>query len=220
MYPPGTSVPDSRRYPRAMARFLPAACLSLLALLSGCSPKGVSQIRAQVRDWPGGAGQVMILANGAALTSSAIDQVGRFTLPLPDAAAMAPVLRPTLLPTAPADRAGCTNTVTLSDPAAQFYLLPSVSASAAGAHLTLVSQTRSNTPGGPLDQRVYIYASTPVHVQGNLTCAAAQASASYALNLKLGWNYAVIRRSTPLSSARFESVGDEGFEGWEVAARK
>ncbi|AZI42833.1 hypothetical protein EHF33_08785 [Deinococcus psychrotolerans] len=201
-----------------MARFLPVSLMALCLLLGGCSPGGVSRIRAQVRDWPGEAGQVMILGGGgAALTSSAIDKVGRFTLPLPGAAAMAPLLRPTLQPNL---AAGCTDKVAVSDPAAQFYLLPSISASAAGTALTLVSQTRSNVPGGPLDQRVYIYASTPARVQGDSTCAVAASSTSYALNLKAGWNYAVMRRPTPSSPARLESVGDDGFEGWEVAKGK
>lgn len=206
--------------------------LSLLALgpllLSACSPRGITQLRAQVRGWSGGAGQIKVLAaDRTVLTSSTLDSVGRFTLPLPDAQALSAFLRPSLLPDAHNEPPNCTGSVTSSGPAARFYQISQLSAFPAGstASLTLVSQTRSSGPSGAqrLDQRGLVYASAATRVQGERRCPAASASgaggvtASFALNLKAGWNDVVSRQSQDAggnSTARLESVGDDGFEGW------
>lgn len=197
-------------------------------LLSACSSKGITQLRAQVRGWSGGAGQIRVLAgNQTVLASTSLDSAGRFTLTLPDAQALSPFLRPSLLADAPPN---CTGSVTSSDPAAQFYQIDHLSAFPAGsaAPLTLVSQTRSVPQNGPqrLDQRGLIYASTATRVQGERRCpvtlasgAAGQTTASFALNLKAGWNDSVSRQSRDASGSvtRLESVGDDGFEGWAAA---
>ena len=194
-------------------------------LLSACSSKGITQLRAQVRGWSGGAGQVRVLAgNQTVLARSGLDSVGRFTLPLPGAQALSPFLRPTLSPNAPPN---CTGNLTSSGPAAQFYQLDHLSAFPAGSTvpLTLVSQTRSNDSDGTqrVDRRGLIYASAATRVQGERRCpvtlasgAARQATTRFALNLKAGWNYTVARQIRDASGTltRLESVGDDGFEGW------
>ncbi|UWX64600.1 hypothetical protein [Deinococcus rubellus] len=195
-------------------------------LLSACSSKGITQVRAQVRGWSGGAGQIRVLARDqTVLASTSLDSAGRFTLPLPSAQALSPFLRPSLLADTPPN---CTSSVTSSDPAAQFYQINQLSAFPASGTvpLPLVSQTRSDNPGGAqrLDQRTLIYASTATRVQGERRCpvtpasgAAAQATTSFALNLKAGWNYAVSHQGQDAGgtgTARLESVGDDGFEGW------
>lgn len=196
-------------------------------LLSACSSKGITQLRAQVRGWSGGAGQIKVLAaDRTVLTSSNLDSVGRFTLPLPDAQVLAAFLRPSLLPDAQNESPNCTGTVTSSDPAARFYQIDQLSAfpTSGAAPLTLVSQTRSNDSGEALrlDQRGLVYASAATRVQGERRCPAGPGragatTASFALNLKAGWNDVVSRRSQDVggnSAARLESVGDDGFEGW------
>ena len=198
-------------------------------LLSACSSKGITQLRAQVRGWSGGAGQIKVLAaDRTVLTSTTLDSVGRFTLPLPDAQALSAFLRSSLLPDLLNEAPNCTGTVTSSDPAARFYQISQLSAFPAGgaAPLALVSQTRSNDPGGAqrLDQRGLVYASAATRVQGERRCPAAPGragvtTASFALNLKAGWNDVVSRQSQDAggnSAARLESVGDDGFEGWAV----
>ena len=199
-------------------RFIPL----LLLLLSACSPKALSQVRAQVRNWPGSAGRVAFLAaDRTTLSGSTIDAVGRFTLPLPSAAVLAPLLTDHLPADAPST---CRSTVRASDPAARFYLLDHISAFPAGdqGSLSLVSLTRSDAPGNPqrVDQRLFIYATLPTLVQGELRCHNGRVTTSYALNLKAGWNHTVNHQSLDSSgerSSRLESVGDEGFEGWAVA---
>ncbi|AWN21883.1 hypothetical protein DKM44_00385 [Deinococcus irradiatisoli] len=205
--------------------------LALPLLLSACSNKALTQLRAQVRGWSGGAGQVEALSDDLVTLSSApIDAAGRFTLPLPSAQTLAPQLVSSLVPDLPRS---CTNTVGASDPAARFYMLSGLSAFPQGgtdkAALTLISQTAGDPGQDPrqLDKRVLIYASADTRVQGELRCPlsapggqAAEASATYALNLKAGWNYAVTRQSVFASGesrTRIESVGPDGFEGWTVA---
>lgn len=216
--------------------------LSLVPLLGSCSPKALTQVRAQVRDWPGQVGQVRFLSASSepasvqtadqitqqvTLSSSSIDSVGRFTLPLPSAEQLAPLLMATVRPNLSAD---CQSSLMASNPAARFYTLSSIAASPAGstAPLTLVSQTRSTNPATPqhLDQRLLIYASDATRVSGEINCPATQVGAndlrqaSYALNLKTGWNYAVNRQNESgngVLTSRTESVGNEGFEGWEIA---
>ena len=185
-------------------------------LLSGCSFQ-LTQFRAQVRDWPGGEGQVAFMDAQTRLSASRIDSVGRFTLPLPTPQALAGVLGD-LPPDVPAD---CASTVKASNPQARFYLLGQISAFPAGGGpaLTLVSQTRSSAQGqaARVDQRLLVYASAPSRVQGKVSCRAAETT--YSLNLKSGWNHAVDRQTSlgKSSSSSIEDVGDEGFEGWEVA---
>ena len=196
--------------------------LLLLPLLSACSPKALSQVRAQVRDWPGSAGRVAFLAaDRTTLSGSTIDAVGRFTVPLPSAAVLAPLLTDHLQADAPSP---CRSTVRASDPAARFYLLDHISAFPAGdqAPLSLVSLTRSDVAGDPqrFDQRLFIYATLPTLIQGDLRCQNGKVTTSYALNLKAGWNHTVKHQSFYASgeqSSRLESVGDKGFEGWAVA---
>ncbi|WP_161882232.1 hypothetical protein [Deinococcus alpinitundrae] len=199
-------------------------------LLSACSSKGITQLRAQVRGWSGGTGQIKVLAaDQTVLTSSTLDSVGRFTLPLPDAQLLSAFLRASLLPDGQNASSHCTGSVTSSGPAARFYQISQLSAFPAGgaAPLTLVSQTRSNDPVGAqrLDQRGLVYASAATRVQGERRCPMASASgartitASFALNLKAGWNDVVSRQSQDAdgnSASRLESVGDDGFEGWAV----
>ena len=187
-------------------------------LLSGCSFH-LSQVRAQVRDWPGGEGQVAFANGQTRLAESRIDNVGRFTLPLPQPEALAGVLKGSLPLDVPAN---CRSTVKASNPAARFYALEEIDAlPVSGAALKLVSQTRSSAESQPqrTDQRLFVYASAPSRVQGQLTCPASQAR--YSLNLKAGWNRAVRRTTLEAGqmSRRIEDVGGEGFEGWEVEGK-
>ncbi len=201
--------------------------LLFLPLLSACSPRALTQVRAQVRGWSGGAGQVAVLGEDrAALSSARIDAVGRFTLPLPSAESLAPRLLGSL---APQRSLECSSSVRASAPAAGFYLISDLSAAPYGskAAVRLVNQTASPAGREPqlLDQRVLIYASAPTQVRGEVRCpapvgrAAGEGSASYALSLRQGWNYAVVHRTQASGGAtqsRTESVGDDGFEGWEA----
>ena len=185
-------------------------------LLSGCSFQ-LKQIRAQVRGWPGGEGQVAATTGQKRLSESRIDSVGRFTLPLPTPQALEGVLGD--LP--PNIAATCKSSMRASNPAARYYVLQSISAFPAGGGpaLSLISQTRSSAQGQTQrsDQRLLIYASAPSRVQGALNCPSSQTT--YSLNLKSGWNHAVDRMTDTDAgkSSSIEDVGDEGFEGWEVA---
>ena len=207
---------------RALVLFSAAALL-----LSACSQKPLAQLRAQVRDWPGGAGSVSVLdEQNRTLTSAAIDPVGRLTLPLPDRAQMQPLLRPDALQASfSAPGVSCAGRLLPSNPAARFFTLGSLSAAPTGGPaLRLLSQNPGNRQGDPvrLDRRTLIYASEDSRVQGELNCPlpGGPLTVSYSLNLKTGWNYAVIHRADYASGQKqrsAESVGKEGFEGWTVA---
>ncbi|WP_293913073.1 hypothetical protein [Deinococcus sp.] len=205
----------------------PVLLCALALLLAACSQKPLEQLRGQVRDWPGGAGSVSVLdEQNRTLTSTAIDPVGRFTLPLPGGDQMKPLLRPDGLQASfNLPGVGCTGRLLPSSPAARFFTLGALSAApASGPALQLLSQNPGSRQGDPvrLDRRTLIYASESSRVQGELTCPlpAGPLTVSYSLNLKTGWNYAVTHRADYASGQKqrvVESVGKEGFEGWTVA---
>jgi hypothetical protein len=217
-------------YARGM-RLLVLVPVALL-LLASCSPKPLEQLRGQVRDWPGVAGQVSATDDqGRPLTTTTADSVGRFTLPLPTDEQMKPLLRPDVLQPsvvrAVSSRPGvsCTGRLSPSNPAARFYLVGWLGAApGSGPALRLVSQNPSDRPSDPvrLDRRLLIYADAASRVQGTQTCTLPGGALTYrySLNLKVGWNYAVTHRTDYASGQKervVESVGKEGFEGWVVA---
>lgn len=189
--------------------------LTLLALTS-CSSRSAGLLRGQVRDWTGGAGRIEVLDNDLkTVVSTTLDASGRFNLPLPTPEQLGPILQESLVPASLP--ASCQNTVQVSSQSARYYMLGDLTAfPAAGNKLayTLVSQT-VNSDHTKLDKRVMIYASQPVQVRGDLTCG--PKVASYRLNLRQGWNYAVSRQSA--GNTIIESSGKEGFEGWAVVSR-
>ncbi len=209
--------------PMTLKPFFP--CLALALSLSACAEPALRQVRGQARDWTFGAGTVEFLSDDLQTLSAAkVDAVGRFTLKLPDPAHVKPLLQPSLIPEVPA---GCTNSVRASLAAASYYTLGDVTAYPSGgtkrAALTLVSEDR----GGDQDprhltKRLFVYASQPVKVSGELRCTVngQWVSARYALDLKPGWNRVASEQTLHRSGASETTVlnvGDDGFERWAVA---
>ena len=205
---------------------MPAARLLLPALLVGltaCSARSLTQVRGEVRNWTYGAGSVEFLSDDLKTLSTAdLDRVGRFTLVLPDAQTMTPLLQDSLVPAELP--AGCTNTVKASS-AAKFYSLGDITAYPASGEknaYTLISEDRGGGSPVRVTRRLFIYASQTVNVTGQLSCpvGGAQAAASYGLSLKAGWNRVASNQTIQASGGSQTSigtVGEDGFERWSLA---
>ena len=207
---------------------MPVARLLLPALLVGltaCSARSLTQVRGEVRNWTFGAGSVEFLSDDLkTLSSAALDRVGRFTLVLPGAQTMTPLLQGSLVPAELP--AGCTNTVRASG-AAKFYSLGDITAYPASGQknaYTLISEDRGGSPVR-VTKRLFIYASQAVNVTGQLSCpvGGAQAAASYGLSLKAGWNRVASNQTMQAgggSQTNIGTVGEDGFERWSLAPAK
>ncbi len=196
----------------------------LLGLIS-CSGKSLTQVRGEVRNWTYGAGSVEFLSDDLKTLSSAdLDRVGRFTILLPDAQTMTPLLQDSLVPAELP--AGCTNTVRASS-AAKFYSLGDVTAYPVSGQknaYTLISEDRGGSPVR-VTRRLFIFASQAVNVTGQLSCpvGSIQAVASYGLSLKAGWNRVASNQTTQASGGSQTSigtVGEDGFERWSLAPER
>ena len=196
----------------------------LLLGLTSCSGKSLTQVRGEVRGWTFGAGSVELLSDDLKTLSTAdLDRVGRFTLRLPDAETMTPLLQGSLVPELPA---GCTSTVKANS-AAKFYSLGDVTVYPVFGQknaYTLISEDRGGSPAR-VTRRLFIYASQPVSVTGQLSCpvGSVQAVASYGLSLKAGWNRVASNQTVQAnggSQTSISTVGEDGFERWSLAPEK
>lgn len=206
--------------PAARALLLPL----LLLGLNSCSAKSLSltQVRGEVRGWTFGAGSVEFLSDDLnTLSSSDLDRVGRFNLNLPDAKTMTPLLQDSLVPELPA---GCTSTVKASS-AAKYYSLGDITAypgSGQKSAYTLVSEDRAGSDPVKVSKRLFIYASQAANVSGTLSCPVkgGQASATYGLDLKAGWNRVSSNQTLSASGASetvLSNTGEDGYDRWTVA---
>ena len=204
--------------PAARALLLPL----LLLGLNSCSAKSLTQVRGEVRGWTFGAGSVEFLSDDlTTLASADLDQVGRFNLNLPDDKTMTPLLQDSLVPEVPA---GCTSTVKASS-AAKYYSLGDITAypsSGQKSAYTLVSEDRAGSDPVKISKRLFIYASQAANVSGTLSCPVkgGQASASYGLDLKAGWNRVASNQSLSASGASqtvLSDTGEDGYDRWTVA---
>ena len=207
---------------------MPAARLLLPVLLVGltsCSGKSLTQVRGEVRNWTFGAGSVEFLSDDLKTLSTAdLDRVGRFTILLPDAQTMTPLLQDSLVPAELP--AGCTNTVKASS-AAKFYSLGDITAYPVSGQknaYTLISEDRGGSPVR-VTRRLFIFASQAVRVTGQLSCpvGSVQAVASYGLSLKAGWNRVASNQTVQASGGSQTSigtVGEDGFERWSLAPER
>ncbi|MFC4452576.1 hypothetical protein [Deinococcus sonorensis] len=190
--------------------------LLLAVLLTACAERPLSQVRGEVHGRTGGPGTVAVLdPDGQRLTSAPLDRVGRFTLPLPEAAALDGVLRPSVAPALP----GCTSQITASVPAARYWVQDRLTAFPTGgpaSGVPLISEDRSSGQTTQrLIHRMYVYASAATRVTGQSSCPAAPTT-RYQMDLKAGWN-TVAAQQTRGSDTVLISVGDDGFERWSVA---
>ena len=194
----------------------------LLLGLNSCSAKSLTQVRGEVRGWTYGAGSVEFLSDDLkTLATADLDSVGRFNLNLPDAQTITPLLQGSLVPDLPT---GCTNTVKASS-AAKYYTLGDVTAYPSKGEksaYTLVSEDRAGSEPLRVTKRLFIYASEAVNVSGALSCPVRgqQASASYGLDLKPGWNRVSSSQTVYQNGASqtvLSGTGEDGFDRWTVA---
>lgn len=178
----------------------------LALLLTACSPRHTATLRAQVRGWQGGAGQVTALDDQQrAVSSAALDPAGRFNLPLPSDKELEGRLS-----TSPAGLkppAGCGPS---PSSAAPLFVIRTLRARGEdGRAFTLVSRDDA-ADQSRRDEHLLIYAAAPAQLRADVRCGAQ--TFSYRLNLRAGWNYALLRQTPNLST--FESSGKDGLEGW------
>lgn len=196
--------------------------LPLVLGLNACSAKSLTQVRGEVRGWTYGAGSVEFLSDDLkTLATADLDSVGRFNLDLPDAQTVTPLLEASLIPELPA---GCTSTVKASS-GAKYYTLGDVTAYPSKGQksaYTLVSEDRAGTEPLRVTKRLYIYATQAVNVSGTLSCPVRgqQATASYGLDLKPGWNRVSSNQTLYQNGASqtvLSGTGEDGFDRWSVA---
>jgi hypothetical protein len=223
----GDRQPVQGRYsgPMSFVRMLltPLVLAGLMSGLGACSGKALNEVRGQIRDWTYGAGSAEFLDDDLkTLSTSTLDAVGRFNLKLPAEANMTPLLQESLLPELPA---GCSNTVKASTPAARFYSLGDITAYPTSGQknaYTLVSEERGGSNPVKVTRRLFIYASQDVSVRGTLSCPVntQQASATYGLDLKKGWNRVASSQlvyDNGSSQTSIANTGVDGFERWSIA---
>lgn len=176
---------------------LPLTALLLAACHGGPVTPTVStlaSVNGTVQGAPGGASTIKLLAidtlpdsaMNPALASAPISASGAFTLSLPSAAAVTPLLSPISSSDAGVtDDGTCNGRISNSDPTAQAYSFSYLSVNGIPFSASTMTSTSVTTKG-------WIYTTKPTTLSGTLTCASisGDVTGSVSVNAPLlqGWN--------------------------------
>ncbi|KEF35043.1 hypothetical protein RDMS_03165 [Deinococcus sp. RL] len=215
---------------RRGALLLPAALL-----LAGCAPRPlvsllqppapaapVTAVSGDISRWSGGGGSIALTGpGGQALARAAVAPDGQFTLPLPDAEALAPVLT---TPAAAVAALGCVGTVLSSDPAARSYAFFGLTPQRSPTQEVFAAQAeRTSFATGAFSGRAYLYTDRPTRLSGTVDCgpvvqqfAGVQVAVPVTVDLTAqpGWNALELSVGVQVSfsgvsaGGRLSAVGD------------
>ncbi|MCP2013664.1 hypothetical protein L1280_000792 [Deinococcus sp. HSC-46F16] len=185
-----------------------AALMAGALLLAGCAPRTVStgvtpsaparpvtQIPGDISRWSGTGSVALTGPGGQVLAQAEVAPDGRFTLPLPGAAALTPLLRS---PTEALSALGCTGSVLSSDTGAGSYAFLGLTPQRSQAATVFAAQAeRTGFVSGVFSGRVYLYVNRPTRLSGTVDCgpivkdfAGVQAAVPVTVdvNAQPGWN--------------------------------
>ena len=192
---------------RLLPVVLPALLVSACSTMPAAPPDPQKEVRGSVSGWSGGAGTVELTLDGQTLTSAALSAAGKFTLPLPDAAALNGL--GAAASSYPAFSEGCTRDLKVSAPDAKLVVVSSLNVKTASGSQAISRFETSHDAvldASNSTQTLLVYASAVTQIYGEVSCASGQKRASYSVLLRLnaGWNSVKLTQSlliSPVGSA-------------------
>lgn len=152
-------------------------------LLAGCAPRTVAtlakpaapaqpvtQIPGDISRWSGTGAVALTGPGGEVLARAEVAPDGRFTLPLPEAPTLRPLLRS---PGAAISALGCAGDVLSSDAGAGSYAFLGLTPQrpqAAPASVFAAQAARTGFVSGTFSGRIYLYADRPTRLSGTVDC--------------------------------------------------
>lgn len=150
-------------------------------LLAGCAPRTalmgagptapaqpVTQIPGDISRWSGAGSVALTGPGGEVLARAEVAPDGRFTLPLPGAPTLTPLLRS---PTDAISALGCTGQVLSSDAGAGSYAFLGLTPQRSQATPVFAAQAqRTGFVSGTFSGRVYLYVNRPTRLSGTVDC--------------------------------------------------
>ncbi len=216
---------------RLLPVLLPALLVSACSTMPASPPNPQKEVRGSVAGWTGGAGTVELSLDDQTLTSAPLSSAGKFTLPLPDAAALNGL--GAAASNYPAFDGGCTRDLKVSAPDAKLVVVSRLNLKTASGNQAISRFETSHDSAldaSTSTQTLLVYASAATQIYGEVSCASGQKRASYSVLLRLnaGWNSVKLTQSlliSPVGSAneiravtQFASVPLETSSVWSLGS--